>query len=254
MKQQKQKRDFSCSDNKMIVKAGVIASLYAEDIAAFTGYSHIIFHLEYLKIFQDMINLVYTKLSDREIKKNLAMLTKKVDDCIDEITASHTGIMIFAELAFPEDEILLKQLGNGCISEIKESHNSAQFNFTRIAILFEQNLEKLELAGCAADRIDEFQNLCAKLVTVHQDQENYKVTRSGLTKQRVTHLNEIYAVMVQLHEVSQVVWANDKEYASRYDLPYSSSHVSDEDIFDEAEVEKEIEAMTHLGEAIEDEQ
>ncbi len=246
MKQQKETRSYNCSDNKMIVRAGVIASLYAEDLDAFTNYSLTIFHPEYISTFQYKINLVYTKLSDKEIKKNLAILTQKVEDVIKDLTISHASIMIFADLAFPEDEMLLKQMGKSCMSVIKESHNSAQFNFTRIAIIFEQNMEKLELAGCSQDRIAEFQKLCAKLVTVHQNQENYKVTRSGLTKQRITHLNEIYATMVQLHEVSEIVWAEDQQYASRYDLPHSSSNANDEDIFDDENIEAEIEEMTHL--------
>ncbi len=245
MKQSKTKRNYNFSDPKMVVRAGVVASLFEEDYSAFTNYSATLFHPEYLTIFQTKINTVYTELSDREIKKNLAIITQKVEDCIDDITVAHAGIMIFADIAFPENEMILKQMGKGSMTTIKESHNTFQFNMTRIAIIFEREIVQFEQVGCTPERIQEFSELCKKMVTTHQDQENYKITRSSLTKKRISLLNEIYATTVQLHEVSQVIWAEDKEYAARYDLPQSSSHGGDEDIFDEELIEAEIKAMTN---------
>jgi len=235
------------ADSKMVVRAGVVASLFVEDQPAFTNYSSALFHPEYHTIFQGKINMVYTKLSDREIKKNLAIYTQKVEDAIEDLSVAHAGIMIFAEIAFPDNEMLLKQMGKGEMTSIKESHNSVQFNMSRIAIIFEREIEKLIQAGCSQERMDEFKALCATMVTVHQDQENYKITRHSLTKQRINQLNEIYAIMVQLHEVARVIWADDKEYAKRYDLPQQSANGSD-DLLDEAELEAEIEAMTHVQE------
>ncbi len=246
MKQMKTARSYNMSDGKMVVRAGVVGSLYEEDQGEYTKYSSTLFHSEYLTVFQGKINMVYTKLSDREIKKNLAIRTQKVDDTIDELSVAHAGIMIFAEIAFPDNEMLLKQMGKGELRSIKKSHNSAQFNMSRISIIFEREKEALVEAGCSPERIEEFKSLCAKMVTVHQDQENYKITRNSLTKQRIVHLNEIYATMVQLHEVANVIWADDKEYAKRYDLPQNSPNGSDEDILNDEEVEAEIEAMTHM--------
>ncbi len=245
MKQTKNTRSYSIADSKMVVKAGVVASLYAEDQEAFAGYSTILFHPEYLTIFQNKIDKVYNELSDKEIKRNLALLTQNVEDCIEEICVAHAGIMIFADIALGNDDVTMRQMGKGEMTSIKESHNSFQFNMSRVALIFNREKEKLEAAGCTADRLVEFSNLCKKMVEVHEAQENYKITRHGLTTQRITLLNEIYTTLVRLHEVAVVIWAGDKEYAKRYDLPQASSNASDEDIFAE-EIEAEIEEMTHV--------
>lgn len=254
MKPNKKARGYSYSDSKMVVRAGVVASLFLEDEADFSNYSSALFHPEFHKKFRDKINSIYNELSDREIKKNLARLTQKVEDKIDAICVAHAGIMVFADIAFKNDDTVLEQMGKGNMKEIKDTHNSFQFNMNRIALVFEREVGKLEAAGCSSDRIDEFQTLCKQLITVHEDQENYKITRNGLTKKRITHLNEIYATMVQLHEVANVIWAHDKEYAKRYDLPKISSGSSEEDIFDDEEVEAEIEEMTHAIEITDEEE
>ncbi len=246
MKQKKNSRDYNYSDPKMVVKAGVIARLFGEDQVDFVNYSAVIFHTEYLNDFKIKIHKVYTELSDKEIKKNLARHTQDVEDCIEEVTVAHNGIMIIAEIAFKGDDITLEQMGKGKLTEIKESHNSFQFNMSRIAMIFDREMDKLEQAGCTPERIEAFQVLCNKLITLHENQENYKITRRHLTQQRITLLNEIYAVIVLLHEVAQNIWVDDPEYAKRYDLPQTSSNGSDEDLFDDEEVEKEIEEMMNI--------
>ncbi len=245
MKQVRSKRRYNMSDAKMVVRAGVVSSLFIEDQESFTDYSLALFHNEYLTIFQNKINMVYTTLSDKEIHKNLALHTQKVEHSIEEVSLAYAKIMIFADIAFDDDEMMLKLLGKGSLKSFKTSHSSFQFNMNRIALIFKSNKIQLIEVGCAEERIEEFHDLCEKLIVIHQDQENYKITRTGLTKERIKLLNDIYGTMVQLHEVAKVVWADDKEYASRYDLPQSSSNSSDSEE-DEESITTEIEELTKL--------
>ncbi len=238
------RRRYNISDAKMVIRAGVVSSLFVEDEETFTDYSLALFHEEYLTIFKNKINMIYTTLSDKEIHKNLAIHTQNVERCIEEIQLVYAKIMIFANIAFFEDEVTLKLVGKGSIKSFKSSHNSFQCNMNRVALIFKSEKTSLIKAGCSEACIEEFHLLCEKLIGIHEDQENYKITRTGLTKERIKLLNDIYGTMVQLNEVAKVVWADDKEYASRYDLPQSSSHSNDKDDLEEEVSGLEIEMVT----------
>lgn len=235
-------RKFNSSDGRMLVKARLFASQYAKDRTAFETKSPKVFTSDFLDEFNKMINEAYRMHGDEEIRQDLAKETADISSLKRQIRDSRNNICLYIDLAI-EDERIRNKLHLDGLSKLMDKNDSFLLAVTRLAVSIREYDSELIEQGCTEEDILEFENLCSQLSVERDQQENYKINRTFLTRERVRHLNAIYALMVRINNTAKVIWKDDREYAMRYALPKAAS--KSEDMFNEAELEAEIEVLTH---------
>lgn len=222
MSQKQTTRLYHVSDSKVIARAVFFLGQFNIDKVQFEDQSPRVFVEDFGQILSDLIEVGYTMPDDAMIVKEQARLTQVFTDTITEIFEQHKKIDYYAQLAFDKDSSILAQVETKVLSSVKSQYDTIIRKAQSIANVILASKAQLIAAGCKESLITTFVALAKKLSTSREEQEAYIAKRTQLKNKRINHFNEFYVMMTELHKSSRLIWPNNPELYSRYDLPYSA--------------------------------
>jgi hypothetical protein len=211
----KKRRKFHIPDANFIHEARVQSAVFKEDKADFINYD-----LEFSDPFYDNLILLINNVSGEDDNETLideqmqlaAIVEKNMNRCRDKFKdAKH-----FIEKAFPKNKTTWEEFGYKNYGKVRKSHNGLN-KFMQLfhAVSLKYSAE-LIAKNYTQPMIDEIETLQKALGNSICDHELFIKSRSTAAAKRISKMNDLYDLIMQICKAGKRIYKNDWAKYQRY--------------------------------------
>ncbi len=212
-------RNFSLSDDKVIMHANVILVSFQEHQSHFNHFSEALFPVSYDATFKSIIDTASAQLSDRFVIKEQVQESAEVASAVDSALLSLKELHYFASRIFPKEEGVLKRFNLNALSTKSRSVDNFIGYISDVASVVNSFSEELIVGGYEEDKIAAFHQMVANVTLQRREQKEIKLKRTELTRERIEKMNNLWDRLVDLQKASEIIFTNNPDKAKLFHLP-----------------------------------
>lgn len=220
-------RLFRGTDGEMLEAARTTQVLLSQDLVAFTTFDATI-DGAFVSTFLDAITDAEAIISDNVVIDELVEKTENVETAMERARIKYREVKYFAQAAFPNSIGIQNQFGLNDYDRARKSTTQMIAFLEDMYSVCQKFNAKLIDSGYSQVRIDEIKDIRENLLQFNSSQEVFKKTRTKLTEDRITVLNNCYNYMTKVNAAAQLVYMND--YAKQKQFVYNASSDADKNI------------------------
>jgi len=211
-------RSYSGTDAQMAEYARVIHSLLVSDLAKFTAFDSTI-NAAFASSFLTAINSADVVVSDSAIIDIQVQKTELINLAMEKAKSKYADVKYFAQKTFPNSLASQNEFGLNDYERARKSPTQMIQFLDEMHKACVKYQTQLVAKGLSAVAIAEIQTIRTELQTANTNQEVFKKQRPKLTEDRITVLNNCYALISQVNAAAQRVYKDD--FAKQKQFVYS---------------------------------
>lgn len=212
------KRKYSFSDAALVEHAKDVLNLFVDDMADFANFDPD-FNATFATLWQDRITSTEDQLTNRILMNVQKQYTDAVLTAMENCRRYYKDVKYYVKKAFEHQPSIWNEFGLGSYAKARSSQ-PLLIEFMRdlynVANKYAAQLNNVNFDAAKIEHINHLANL---LDQANREQNSYISGKQTITANRIATYNNLWAILVQVAEAAQIVYADNKVKYKQYILP-----------------------------------